>query len=101
LLRNDYKGPNHWVAIRLIGTRSNRAAIGATVTVITGAGRQSRAVVSQGSYYSHDDLRLRFGIGAAQAADRVEIRWPNGATQMVTAVAADKLITITEPDSPN
>jgi hypothetical protein len=96
LLRTDYTGPNHWVAIRLIGTRSNRAAIGAIVTVTAGAVRQSQAVVSQGSYYSHDDLRLHFGIGGAPAADRVEIRWPSGSTQIVTAVAAGKLTTITE-----
>jgi enediyne biosynthesis protein E4 len=97
LLRNDYKGPNRWLSIRLIGTRSNRAAIGAVVTVTAAAVRQSRAVVSQASYYSHDDLRLHFGLGAAAAADRVEIRWPSGATQILTSVAAGKLITITEP----
>jgi hypothetical protein len=97
LLRNDYKGPNGWLLIRLIGTRSNRAAIGAIVTVSAAGVRQSRAVVSQASYYSHDDLRLHFGLGAATAADRIEIRWPNGATQILTSVAARQLITITEP----
>ena len=66
LLRNDYRGPNRWLSIRLIGTRSNRAAIGAIVTVTAGGVRQSRAVVSQASYYSHDDLRLHFGLGAAR-----------------------------------
>jgi enediyne biosynthesis protein E4 len=97
LLRNDYKGPNHWLSIRLIGSRSNRAAIGALVTVTAAGVRQSRTVVSQASYYSHDDLRLHFGLGSAATADRVEIRWPSGATQNVTSVAADKLISITEP----
>ena len=97
LLRNDYKGPNHWLSIRLVGSRSNRAAIGALVTVTAAGLRQSRAVVSQASYYSHDDLRLHFGLGAATTADRVEIRWPGGVTQIVTSVAADRLISITEP----
>jgi hypothetical protein len=97
LLRNDYKGPNQWLSIRLIGTRSNRAAIGALVTVTAGGIRQSRTVVSQASYYSHDDLRLHFGLGGATVAERVEIRWPSGATQVVTSAAAGKLITITEP----
>jgi hypothetical protein len=96
LLRNDYTGPNRWLSIRLIGTRSNRAAIGALVTVTAAGIRQSRTVVSQSSYYSHDDLRLHFGLGAATAADRVEIRWPGGATQLLTSVVAGKLITITE-----
>ena len=96
LLRNDYKGSNHWLSIRLIGTRSNRAAIGALVTVTAGRIRQSRTVVSQASYYSHDDLRLHFGLGAATAAERVEIRWPSGSTQVLTSVAAGKLNTMTE-----
>jgi len=96
LLRNDYKGPNHWLSIRLIGTQSNRAAIGALVTVTAAGIRQSRPVVSQASYYSHDDLRLHFGLGGATTADRVEIRWPGGATQTLTAVPAG-LNTITEP----
>ena len=96
LLRNDYKGPNHWLSIRLIGTGSNRAAIGALVTVTAAGMRQSRTVVSQTSYYSHDDLRLHFGLGAATTAERVDIRWPTGATQSLTSVAAGKLITITE-----
>jgi enediyne biosynthesis protein E4 len=85
------------LSIRLVGSRSNRAAIGALVTVTAAGLRQSRAVVSQASYYSHDDLRLHFGLGAATTADRVEIRWPGGVTQIVTSVAADRLISITEP----
>ncbi len=57
--------------VALEGRRSNRSAIGATVIVTAGGRRQARAVLSQSSYYSHDDLRLHFGIGAAS---RVESR---------------------------
>ena len=86
LLRNDYSGTNGWLTIALEGRQSNRAAIGATV-IVTAAGRQqARAVVSQASYYSHDDLRLHFGLGAATKADRVEVRWPSGSVQNMTDV---------------
>ena len=82
LLRNDYDGGNGWLALRLEGTRSNRAGIGATVIVTAGGRRQARAVLSQSSYYSHDDLRLHFGLGAARAAELVEVRWPSGAVDV-------------------
>ena len=96
LLRNDYSGTNGWLTIALEGRQSNRAAIGATV-IVTAAGRQqARAVVSQASYYSHDDLRLHFGLGAATKADRVEVRWPSGSVQNMTDIAAKQVITITE-----
>ena len=96
LLRNDYGGTNGWLTIALEGRQSNRAAIGATV-IVTAAGRQqARAVVSQASYYSHDDLRLHFGLGAATKADRVEVRWPSGSVQILTDVAAKQVLSITE-----
>ncbi len=69
LLRNEYAGSNHWISVKLEGTKSNRAALGATVKV-TAAGRQQvQVVLSQSSYYSHDDLRLHFGLGSASRAD--------------------------------
>jgi hypothetical protein len=97
LLRNGYAGPNHWLSIHLIGTSSSRAPVGAIVTVTAAGQRQSRAVLSQSSYYSVDDFRLHFGLGSASRADRVEIRWPRGATHTVTGVAAQQILTITEP----
>ena len=70
LLRNDYRRRNGWLEVRLVGTRSNRAGLGATVVVTAGGRRQARAVLSQSSYYSHDDLRLHFGLGAARQGRR-------------------------------
>jgi hypothetical protein len=100
LLRNDYAGPNHWLRIQLAGTASNPTAIGATV-IVTAAGRQqARAVVSQTSYYSHDDLRLHFGLGAAARADRVEVRWPSGQRQTLLDVAGRQTLVVTEPLPP-
>jgi hypothetical protein len=51
-------------------------------------------VLSQTSYYSVDDLRPSFGLGAATAADRIEVRWPTGALDVVHDVAADRIVTI-------
>jgi hypothetical protein len=96
LLRNDYAGPNDWIAVKLEGTSSNRAAIGAIVRVTVGAKTQAQAVTSQSSYYSHDDLRLHFGLGAATKADRIEVRWPSGRVEVLTNVAGRRVVTIKE-----
>jgi hypothetical protein len=100
LLRNDYAGGNGWLTVRLQGTRSNRAGLGATV-VVTAAGRkQARAALSQSSYYSHDDLRLHFGLGAARAAELVEVRWPSGLVDRLHDVAGGRLVTVREGEAP-
>jgi len=99
LLRNDYSGSNGWLTIKLEGRQSNRSAIGATVIVTADGRQQARAVVSQASYYSHDDLRVHFGLGAATKADRVEVRWPSGFVQNVTDVPAKQPITFIEPSA--
>ena len=65
LLRNDLGGGNGWLQVRLEGTASNRMGLGATVRVTAGGRTQARAVLSQSSYYSHDDLRVPFGLGRA------------------------------------
>jgi enediyne biosynthesis protein E4 len=96
LLRNEYAGPNHWMAVKLEGTTSNRAALGATVRVTAGGRTQAQAVLSQASYYSHDDLRLHFGLGTATIADRIEIMWPNGSSETLTHVRGDRVVTIKE-----
>jgi hypothetical protein len=96
LLRNDYTGPNRWLAVKLEGTRSNRAGLGATVLVTSGGRTQARAVLSQSSYYSHDDLRLHFGLGSSASADRVEVRWPSGQVDVQRNVAGGQVVTIRE-----
>jgi hypothetical protein len=96
LLRNDYAGRHGWITIKLEGTRSNRSAIGATVVLTSGGVRQARAVLSQSSYYSHDDLRLHFGLGEAQQADQLDVTWPNGQTQTVKNVGGRRVVTIKE-----
>ena len=59
--------------------------------------RHARAVLSQSSYYSHDDLRLHFGIGAGSRVESIEVRWPDGRVQRLTNVEPRRVVKITEP----
>ena len=96
LLRNEYAGSNHWISVKLEGTKSNRAALGATVKV-TAAGRQQvQVVLSQSSYYSHDDLRLHFGLGSSSRADEIQIVWPSGVVETVRDVEGGRVVRIRE-----
>ena len=95
LLRNDLTGSGHWLKVKLIGTKSNRTALGARVTVHYGGKKQAQEVLSQASFYSVNDLRLHFGLGSVTKAD-LDVRWPDGTTERLTAVSADHLITIRE-----
>jgi hypothetical protein len=78
VLRNDGGNRNSWIQIKCIGTRSNRSGIGARVRVTAGKNSQIDEVMSGSSYYSHNDLRLHFGLGRAGKVDTVEIAWPSG-----------------------
>ncbi len=95
LLRNDVSGGNHWLKVLLIGTTSNRSAIGASVTATYGVRKQIQAVLSQSSYLSANDRRLHFGLGPETMAS-LEIRWPNGASEKISSVAADRLVVVRE-----
>ena len=95
LLRNDVSGGHHWLKVLLTGTASNRSAIGAVVVAEYGERRQAQAVVAQASYLSANDRRLHFGLGAETKAN-LEIRWPNGAAEIIRDVAADRLVVIKE-----
>jgi hypothetical protein len=89
LLKNT--GPHgNFVTLALEGTKSNRSAIGARVTVEAGGRRQIDEVMSGGSYYSQNDLALYFGLGRAAKVDRIEVRWPSGAVQEWKDVEANR-----------
>ncbi len=97
LLRNDGGNSQNWLKIKLIGTKCNRTAIGARVRVVIGNHAQMDEVHSGASVMSQSDLRLHFGLGKAQAADVVEVKWPT--TQKVerfTQVKANQILTIRE-----
>ena len=96
LLLNTNQSPNHRVLFHLVGTKSNRAAIGARVTIRAGGMTQFDEVRGGGSYLSQNDLRLHFGLGSATKIDSVEVRWPSGKTESFKNVATDKIYTIVE-----
>ena len=96
LLRNETDTPNNAILIKCVGTRSNRSAIGTRVKVTTGGRSQIREVMSGSSYYSQNDLRLHFGLGAATAADVVEIAWPSGARETLPGLGANQSFLIHE-----
>src|SRR5881296_2943486 len=97
IYKNTVAPGNHWVAFKLVGTRSNRSAIGAEVTLEAGGARQLKIVDGGMGFASQNDRRLHFGLGSAARVDRVVIRWPSGARQVVEHPALDRLNVITEP----
>ena len=88
-------GKQHWLVVRLRGTRSNRDGLGARVRV----NGQTRFATTAGSYLSASDKRLHFGLGAAETA-KVEIVWPSGIRQTLNDVHADQILEIREPERP-
>lgn len=90
LLRNDLPAGSRWVRLELRGTRSNRAAIGSIVTIMAGGRSQTRAVMSQSSYVSHNDLRTHFGLGSANSVNGVTVRWPSGETEEFSGVGVNR-----------
>jgi len=95
LLRNDVSSGGHWLKVLLEGVRSNRSAIGSRVVVSYGGRRQAQEVTAQSSFYSANDRRLHFGLGAETTVD-LSIRWTNGATESLAKVGADQLVVIRE-----
>ncbi|HKW16704.1 MAG TPA: CRTAC1 family protein [Terriglobales bacterium] len=102
LLRCDSSSGNNWLKVKLIGTKSNRSAIGARVTcVATFPGeskphRQMDEVRSGGSYFSQSDLRVHFGLGKAEKVDLLEIRWPSGQIEAMKDLAVNELVIVKE-----
>ncbi len=96
LLRNVTKPRGHWLRLKLIGTKSNRDALGARVEILAGGLRQGDEVRSNSSYLSASDSRLHFGLGAATRADQIVVRWPSGAVEKLGAVPADREVVIRE-----
>ena len=87
---------NHSLRIKLVGTKSNRDGLGATVRVTNGSEIQTKMLTSGGSYLSSSELILTFGLGDRAKADAIEIRWPSGQTDQLKNVPADQIITVKE-----
>ena len=96
LLRNATVSDAHWITLRLRGVKSNRDAIGARVTIDAGGRRQIREVSSGGSYLSHNDMRIHFGLGDAPVVDRLTVRWPSGLVETVSELEADAFYVMRE-----
>ena len=96
VLRNEQGTSNHWVAFALVGTRSNRNAIGARVTVTTAARVRVGEVRPSGSYLSSNDARVHFGLGATDHIDRVVVRWPSGRREELVDLAVDRVYRLVE-----
>jgi enediyne biosynthesis protein E4 len=96
LLINRTQSGNHRVLFKLVGTKSNKAAIGARVAVKAGTLVQIDEVRGGASYLSQNDLRLHFGLGANDKMSEVDIRWPNGETEVLHDVPADFIYTVVE-----
>lgn len=97
LLKLASKAPGNWVLVKLTGTKSNRSAIGARLRVTAGGLTQTDEVRSGGSYNSQNDLRLRFGLGAASRIDRLVIEWPSGVRDEKVNLAVNRVLEFTEP----
>ena len=98
LLRNDGGNRRNWLQFRLAGRRGNRSAIGTRIKVVTGSKTRTGRVRSGGGFLSQNDLRLHFGLGEAAAAERVEIRWPGGGSQVLMNVQANQIVRIEEAE---
>ena len=96
ILKNHGVPGRHWVSFDLAGAKSNRMAIGARVKLVASGMTQSDEVHSGGSYLSQNDTRLHFGLGFAKKIDHVEIRWPSGALETLTDLAADQFYSVLE-----
>ena len=90
LLRNDSPPGNHWITVRLVGTKSNRDGVGARVRIEAGSRVQTSTVRGDGSYLSYSDLRAHFGLAEATRVERLEIRWPSGLVETATGLTANQ-----------
>jgi hypothetical protein len=97
VLINHDQSRNHWILIRCIGTSSNRQAIAARVSVTTEAGTQVAEVRTGCSFLSSSDPRVHFGLGQSSQIRELAVRWPSGRISVFKDVAADQILTLTEP----
>jgi len=98
ILRNRSENSNHWLLIALVGKHSNRDGLGARLKVSTANGTQYNHATTSVGYGSSSDKRVHFGLGSCAKVDRIEIAWPSGIKQVLKDVAANQILTVTEPE---
>ncbi|MGI9071692.1 MAG: CRTAC1 family protein [Bryobacteraceae bacterium] len=96
ILRNETQTTNHWLTLKLVGSKSNRDGIGAAIKLTTRQGIQYQTVTTGGSYCSSSDVRPHFGLGTETHAKDIEIRWPSSIVQHLANVTADQIIIVKE-----
>jgi hypothetical protein len=97
LYKNMVAPGRHWIEFDLEGKKSNRSAIGARVSVFWNGQQQLQQVSGGSGFCSQNERRIHFGLGKANTVDRVEIRWPSGARQVLNAPHVDEIHTVEEP----
>jgi len=97
LVHNVSTNTGHWIAVKLIGTKSNRDGIGAKVEVFAAGKRHTAERVAGSGYLSQDDSRLHFGLGATTTVDKLIVHWPSGIDQTLVAQQVDGVLTVQEP----
>jgi enediyne biosynthesis protein E4 len=98
IFHNTTRNSNHWLLLNLRGVSSNRMGIGARIRVTATDGSvQYNHVTTSVGYASSSDSRVHFGLGANAAAKEIQITWPSGIRQVLRDVAADRVVTVTEP----
>ena len=93
---NRSSSRNHWIILKLVGTKSNRDGLGTKVKVATSLGTQYNQATTAVSYNSSSDKRIHFGLGSAAVVDTIELTWPSGSKQVLKNVKADQILTVTE-----
>jgi hypothetical protein len=98
LWRNVSPAPNRWLAVRTIGTRSNRDGMGAEITLTTASGVRHGHVNTAVGYGGASDIRVHFGLGKDETVTKLEVRWPSGALSVLEGVAPNQVLVVKEPE---
>jgi hypothetical protein len=96
-LRNNKGNENNWLELKLVGQTSNRDGIGARVRVTAGGLTQTSQKRSTTGYLSQNDPRMHFGLAKNESADKIEIKWPSGKSQVLGHIHANQVLTVKEP----
>ncbi len=96
LFLNRTKNENHWIILKLVGTKDNRDGIGTKIKLTTASGVQYNHATTAVGYSSSSDKRVHFGVGSAAVIDKIELQWPTGIKQVLLNVKADQVLTVTE-----
>ena len=96
LLMNRTSNGNHWIILKLVGTRDNRDGLGTKVKITTAEGIQYNHATTAVGYSSSSDKRVHFGLGKVTVIDKIELTWPTGVKQVLTHVTADQVLTVVE-----